>query len=468
MSTAVEKLQAKRAFMKGVFGENKKIRGEDVAALLEEVVNLVDRHKLFERDVITGRIRSVPLSDEFEHYIEPQKAEGLFRTFFCDKLYVYTSSGEDRRLKPLSSENQKILFNQMLECCTYNSREEVYNRIPQWDGVPRIQTFMKDYFMCDTNWHFFLLFLTYLVGKIHCPEATRVEHWFDFVGSAKGTGKTTFFKHLLAGIGCERNAYEASMNKRANDDFWVDCYNANAMIVIDDECRWLQNITYDDMKSIVTAMYDTFSRKNAQPETHARPFVIVRTSNHPKTVYSLNERRQIIFNIGLPEHTCLHWQLDNNYMAQLLAEAKDYYEKHGVYELTEEEKDEVINENLKNTSTETPEYHTVEKYIEYLEAHKDENKYWIKIESQPSENYLWTTWTSFMDWAADNKVKVDNLKFGNIFWKNLEVYARNNVPRIWYADKTFRKKPTRTAVKIFGISKSEQEIETEQLPDIPF
>lgn len=466
--TALEKLQRQRKVMSEIFNGNK-VKGEDVAALLEEVIKLIEKNHLFERDVITGKIRSLSLSDEPEHFLELPQAQNLFKTFFCDKMFIVKDNGFEKKMTPLQSENQNVIFNQMLDCCTYNSRLEVYARIPKWDGVERIKTFMKDYFMCDTNWHFFLLFLTYLIGKIHSPETCRVEHWFDFVGAAKGTGKTTFFKHLLAGIGCERNAFEASMNKRSNDDFWVDCYNANAMIVIDDECRWLQVISYDDLKAMVTAMFDTFSRKHGQPETHARPFVIVRTSNHPKTVYSLNERRQIIFNIGLPEHTCLHWKLDNNYMAQMLAEAKAYYEEHGVYELTDSEKNEIIDQNLQNTSTETPEYHTIEKFVEYMEEHRDDPKYWIRLDKKdPVENYQWTTWTSFMDWAADNKVKVDNLKFGSVFWKNLEVFARQNAPHIWYQDRTFRKEKTRTAVKVFGIAKTDDQITTESLPDMPF
>lgn len=256
--------------------------------------------------------------------------------------------------------------------------------------------------------------------------------------------------------------------KRSLDDFWTELYNANAMIAVDDECKLLETISYDDWKSIVTMEKDTFSRKFAQPETHWRPFIFVRTSNHPKTVFSLNERRQIIFNINLPEHTVLHWQLDDNYMVQMLAEAKNYYEKNGVYELTEAEKEEILDQNLENTSTETPEYHTVEKFVEFLDEHRTDAKWFCDISKEPAEGYLWSSWSKFVDWANENKVKLGNLHYGNIFWKNMEVYARKNKTFVWSKNNSCKTIKNRSTVRVFGIRKNSDEIAVEETPDLPF
>lgn len=465
MATALEKFRQQRAAMKSVLGD-RRIEGEDMATLLESVIEIVEKNGLFERDIITGRYRSMALSDAPDHFLEHAQAQNLFRTFFSDKMFIVKKSDHGHVFRALTQEQQSTIFNQMMELCTYNSRKEIYESIPQWDGVPRIQTFMWDYFMCKANWHFFLLFLTYIVGVLDDPSSTIIEHWFDFVSDSRGTGKTTFFKHLLAGIGCEKNAFECSADKRGLDDFWAELYTSNAILAIDDECKLLEKISYDTWKAMVTARSDTFSRKFQNPETHARPFIFVRTSNHPKTVYALNERRQIIFNIGLPEQVCKHWELDNNYMAQLIAEAKDYYVKNGgIYKLTQAEKDEILDQNLENTSTETPEYHIIENFIEYLEEHRGE--YSVELVKAPEEGYLWSSWAKFMDWARDNKVSIGNLKYGSVFWKNMEVYAKKNSPYVWYKDNQSKIVKSRSTVRVFGFGSS-YEMPTEDVSDIPF
>lgn len=472
--TALEQIQKYNAFMQKVF-HGRVLKGGDVSTLLEEVIKIVEEHQLFERDTITGRLRSIALSDDPEHIIEATQAQNLFKTFFCDKLFVMQkkqNKGEEFSVpQPVPDAQQNVIYNQMIQLCTYNSRTELYERIPEWDGVERIKTFLKDYFMCNAHWHYFLLFLTYVVGKIKDPATCRVEHWFDFVGSAKGTGKSTFFKHLLEGIGCGKQAFDAKMNGRTIDDFWVNCYNANAIIAIDDECHWLEKVSYEELKSMTTQQTDTFSRKYLQPETHFRPFVIVRTSNHPKTVYSVNERRQIIFNVGLPEHTCLHWNLSNEYMAQLLAEAKDYYEKNGgCYKLTEEEQDAIITQNLENTSIETPEYRLVTKFVEMMldpdTPLDDKLKYTIALKKEPAEGYLWTNWSKFSDFIESSRLQLGNLKQGNVFYKTLDIYSRKNKGVIFCRDETYRTLKTNSETRAFGIKTSVPD--PDEVPDIPF
>lgn len=475
--TALEQIRNQNKIMREVFA-GRLLKGDSMATLLEKVVEVVEQNNLFERDIITGRIRSLPLATSQDRIITPTEAEGLFRTFFCDKMFVINQKGNragdfDTKTTQVSSELQKTIFQQTLQLCVYNSRIEMFNKIPEWDGEKRIDGFMKKYFMCDTNPHFFWLFLTNVVGKMHDPENNRVEHWFDFIGKAKGTGKSSFFQHLLGSIGYGKCAINGRFNKRSAEDFYVECYNANAVIVCDDECTWVVGsdsnkggVSYDEFKSMTTNHWDTFSRKFCQPETHARPFVIVRTSNHPKTVFAANERRQIIFNVGLPEYTCLHWQLDDYYMAQLLAEAKAYYLENGMYKLTVDDKEEIYKQNLENINTDTTDYFVMEEFFEAVKADKT-GKYDVHLRTKNlPDGYYWTTYRFFTEWYQSNK---HGKVMGNTqFWKQVAAYAKMYPGQYYFEDKDY-KNIKGSSTKAFGISLKEQGVNDEEdLSDIPF
>lgn len=475
--TALEQIKHQNELMRNVFS-GRLLQGETVATLLEKVIDIVEAHRLFEKDTITGCIRSIPLATTKDGLITTAEAEGLFKTFFNDKMFIINQSGNraggfDTKTTRLSLDQQKTIFNQTLQYCTYNSRLEMFNAIPEWDGINRVDTFMKDYFMCDANPHFFWLFLTNVVGKIHDPEKNRVEHWFDFIGDAKGTGKSSFFPHLMGSIGYEKTAINGRFSKRSAEDFYVECYNANAVIVCDDECSWVVGsdsmkggVSYDEFKSMTTNQWDTFSRKFCQPETHARPFVIVRTSNHPKTVFAANERRQIIFNIGLPEYTCLHWQLDDYYMSQLLAEAKAYYLEHGMYKLTVDDKEEIYQQNLDNMNTDTTDYFAMDEFIDEVREDK-EGKYDAKLNAPTlPAGYYWTTYKAFSAWFMEHKPR-GKLMSGTQFWKQAEVYAKMH-PNQYFFERKDYKNTRGSSTKAFGIYLGDTENKDEELPDIPF
>lgn len=475
--TALEQIKHQNSLMQKMFN-GRLLQGETVATLLEKVIDIVEANRLFERDVITGCIRSIPLATTKEGIVSTSEAEGLFKTFFCDKMFIINHRGNragsyDTKTTPLSVDQQRTVFNQTLQLCTYNSRLEMFDAIPEWDGTCRIDGFMKTYFMCDTNPHFFWLFLTNVVGKMHDPEKNRVEHWFDFIGDAKGTGKSSFFQHLLGSVGYGRCAINGRFSKRSAEDFYVECYNANAVIVCDDECTWVVGtdsskggVSYDEFKSMTTNHVDTFSRKFAQPETHYRPFVIVRTSNHPKTVFAANERRQIIFNIGLPEYTCLHWQLDDYYMSQLLAEAKAYYLEHGMYKLTVDDKEEIYKQNLENMNTDTTDYFVMDEFFDAVrEAQGSKYDAQLRTRHLPS-GYFWTNYKEFSCWYADNKR--GKLMTSTQFWKQVAVYAKMYPTKYFFDNKEYKNIKGSTT-KALGISINEEtEIQNEEIPDLPF
>lgn len=388
-----------------------------MADLSKKMCDLVNDNGIFARDEVTGLCKSC-LTDA--KYISPKQAKVLWLTHFKDRIRmrVPNADGQTFRLKQLCQADLDLLWENIFERSTFNSRKQMYDAIPQWDGVKRLDTFMKDYFLCDTNPNFFKLFMTCVIGMMDDPSRNVVPYFFDFVSGTKGTGKTSFFKHLVG----EQNVCMVKATSR-RDDFFVNIYDQNALIACDDECclvgtsatRSWDKWTYDELKAFITATLDKFSRKFQQPESHPRSFVFVRTSNDVMTVYSPNERRQIIFKIGLPEHTCLHWALSQDYMDQLKAEAKQIYEDNDrhIYNLTDEDWCDIARQNVENFNTETDDYQTVLKFIRQLHASPLQNEKFItKIQDDRGN---WVSWRGYNEWRkAHNENPIESRRFAKI------------------------------------------------------
>jgi hypothetical protein len=220
--------------------------------------------------------------------------------------------------------------------------------------------------------------MTCLVAKFS-PRNDYCPYFFDIVAKTKGIGKSLLCRRLPGGKYCGFLTF--AVGRR--DDFYVNAYDGNNAIVVDDECTWVSNskmsgkITADEMKTLVSSPVDKFSRKFGQPEEHQRSFIIMRTSNDVNQVYSTNERRQIIFECHLKEQECRILDLPDEFFQQMLAEAKAYYRKHhGVYQLTDDDKLEVKSANLDNYNWETRENFAI---LDYVKAVRNEPENELKL-----------------------------------------------------------------------------------------
>ena len=375
--------------------EGKKVGAGSIAELTEQLIDLCQNHNLFARDTITGLYRTVfarrPLIPEHQ-------AETIFETHFCDKLAIKTNSfstdkttGETVstvKYRDIRPQELKLLWRNIGLYSTFNSRKEFYDNIPEWDGEPRIATFMKKYFECDTNPNFFLLLMTSIVAKFS-PRNDYCPYFFDIVSKSKGIGKSFLCRRLIPSKYCGF----LTMATRNKDDFYVNAYDGNNVIVVDDECTWVGKgvgkIDMEQFKTLVTNPQDKFSRKFQDPELHDRSFIIVRTCNDVNQVYATNERRQIIFECHLKEQECRIKQEDlpDSFFEQMLAEAKAYYVRHGVYKMTDDDRIEVKEANLNNYNWETPENYVI---LDYIQAVRDEPDKWgVKPVAQKFHNRKW-------------------------------------------------------------------------------
>lgn len=389
--------------------DGKKVGAGSIAELTEQLIDLCQNNNLFARDTITGLYRTVfarrPLIPEHQ-------AETIFETHFCDKLAIKTNSfstdkttGEtvkSTKYRDIRPQELKLLWRNIGLYSTFNSRKEFYDNIPEWDGEPRIATFMKKYFECDTNPNFFLLLMTSIVAKFS-PRNDYCPYFFDIVSKSKGIGKSFLCRRLIPSKYCGF----LTMATRSKDDFYVNAYDGNNVLVVDDECTWVGKgvgkIDMEQFKTLVTNPQDKFSRKFQDPELHDRSFIIVRTCNDVNQVYATNERRQIIFECHLKEQECRIKQEDlpDSFFEQMLAEAKAYYVKHGVYKLTDSDKIEVKESNLNNYNWETPENYVI---LDYVQAVRNEPDKWgVKLAAQKFGDSLWGEHKKYCNYCDEKR-----------------------------------------------------------------
>lgn len=453
--------------------EGRKIGAGSIAELTSQLVNLCQTNNLFVRDTVTGLYKSVfarkPLIPE-------EQAQTMFETHFWDKLAIRTSSwatdkdtGETVRsykYHDIKPQELKLLWRNVGLYSTFNSRKEFYESIPEWDGEERIRTFMKKYFNCDTNPNFFLLLMTALIAKFS-PRNDYCPYFFDIVAEQKGIGKSYLCKRL---VDKKYVGFLKMSRNRGMSDFFVDAYDGNNAIIVDDECTWCgsgsDKISYDELKNLVTVSDDKFSRKGKQPEQHERSFIIIRTSNFVQQVFSTNERRQIIFECHLQEKECRIKDLPDSFFEQMLAEAKDYYIKNGgIYQLTDNDQIEIKETNLDNYNWETKENYAILDYIAAVRS--DNEKYGTKLAAQKFANDKWGSHKKYNDWCEEHRKPALPAR---AFWRSVAALAE--LPEHHIAVLSSGKYDTADGghARVFridpvGMTKEEKELDT--LEDLP-
>lgn len=391
--------------------EGKKIGAGTIAELTAQLVDLCKTNEIFVRDTVTGLYKSIfarrPLIPEHQ-------AETIFETHFCDKLAIKTldykvdkdtgGMTEEVKYRQIKPNDLKLLWRNIGLYSTFNSRKVFFDSIPEWDGEPRIATFMKKYFNCNTNPNFFLLLMTSIVAKFS-PRNDYCPYFFDIVSKSKGIGKSFLCRRLIP----SKYVGFLTMQTRSKDDFYVNAYDGNNVIVVDDECTWVGKgagkIDMEQFKTLVTNPEDKFSRKFQDPELHDRSFIIIRTCNDVNQVYATNERRQIIFECHLKEQECRirEEDLPDSFFEQMLAEAKVYYMAHGIYKLTESDKTEVKESNLNNYNWETPDNFVI---LDYIQAVRDEpNKWGCKTVAKKFHDRYWGDYKHYCEYCDERRKK---------------------------------------------------------------
>lgn len=398
--------------------------GEDYFSTMMKLVDYITQNKIAGFDEATGT-GYFTLGKENITGMAVKDLKNKLVLYFGDKLYYTQGAGETKKLSRIPVSDRNVLFDELFTRISYNSRHDIYEHLPVWDGTPRINKFLKDYYDCDTNPHLFWLFMTALVGKLKEPEKCYVPYFFDWIGAA-GVGKTLLCERLSNGW------VEKLAPGRSADDALVNIYKANALIAMDDEGSFFKSVVgkgagYEWWKQFITNSSDTFSRKFQQPESHPRSFIVVRTSNEPKTSFWIDERRQIIFESKLPKDECRILKLPKEYFTQMLSEAKVYYEKNGVYELTDDDKLSIQMQQAQYFSTENEYYQQAKEYVDWVCTKLNSGKYhsfedtqcWVKT---PLAQFGYAiTWMTYAKWCTQHMRKP---MLSGLFWNQIGAIAR--------------------------------------------
>lgn len=395
------------------------IMGKDLLELSVNMLDYIRRSGVLKYDICTGNYFTT-LKLAHSPSLSQLDMWNYFRIYFKDHArYWFKDANGETKFKPVNDIDLRGIFDFISKHVTFNSRLKDYEAIPAWDKTPRIKTFMRDFYACDANPNFFLLFMTAIVGKMKEPDKCYVPFFFDLVG-AKGTGKSLLFRRLLGS-----KYYTVITPSQREDDVCVNIYSKGAVIAVDDECILTQGKGFsvwseDKLKNFVTLPEDVFARKFQNVEYHPRGFVLCRTSNSIKTATDTDERRQIIFEAGLAPRDCRILSLPDYFFQQMVAEAKDFYEKFGVYKLTKSDWESVEAQQVDYIDEDNKFVCDVKDFL--AAAFEDAKQHGERWYSKKAGG-MFVTWQHYKNWSEFKNAYAQPMS-GALFWKNMRIISK--------------------------------------------
>lgn len=265
-----------------------------------------------------------------------------FKTRDSDGELVY-------KAKNLSKEQWDAIFKNFLSRIERSSKRMWLDSLPEWDGDPRMNTFLKKYMEIDCPPSIWRSFLSAIVAKCYyysefsSPKELAKSYYpysLYIVGDdlKKGVGKSWLFERLMeSSIETCKTELTHSSNRTIKDlnVLFRDVYASGAALFNDDEMKLYESLGYDSMKSLVTQKSDTFDYKFMGSMNVSRGFVMCGSTNRSCPVRETNERRFIFLNTNLrgavrgkdnkieKPAECRIKELDTDFFNQMMAEA--YY-----------------------------------------------------------------------------------------------------------------------------------------------
>lgn len=233
-----------------------------------------------------------------------------------------------------SALNPKTLDNIIKNQIGYNEYDSLTDYIlaEPWDGIPRIDKFVKNVFALESNsvsieqaTNYFKYFFTAAAGRMLNEDVVKADMVLVLCSRAKGIGKTTFCQLLAPVINGESQCAHVTQTKITTNLKQIIYTKAivclDEMVPIKDEkllAEWREYIT--STEGTWRAPYEVY------PKTIRKRSMVVGTTNSPKLLTDANgNRRYLILNIKK-----INTLYVETHIRQLYAEGLERYLAHGV------------------------------------------------------------------------------------------------------------------------------------------
>lgn len=185
---------------------------------------------------------------------------------------------------------------------TINIAKQYFDGL-KWDGKPRIETLMTDFFGVEDNElsrEALKIWLTAAVKRVYSENPVQFDYILMLKGD-QGSGKTSFF-NALGLHGTEGRHFCNSLEKSYINNTRSFALNMiGKLICYDGDLKVLKDTKNTDIKNFITKTSDTFDNKYDRRQTTInRQFVIGADTNEPTILNDITGNRRYII-LTIPE-----------------------------------------------------------------------------------------------------------------------------------------------------------------------
>lgn len=269
-----------------------------------------------------------------------------------EKPPTWTNSDEDQLISYLSRKYVlfsdriiKIAFTKIGHDRMYHPVKEYFESLPEWDKVPRLDTLFIDYLGADDN-----VYVREATRKTIVAAVSRIYNpgiKFDEVlvlSGDQGIGKSTIFSRLA------KDWFSDSLSMNDMKDKTAAEKLQGFLLLEMAELSGMKKIEIETLKGFITRQDDKFRPAYGRVvESHKRQCVIVGTTNKEEFLRDVTGNRRF-WCITCKSSDKKPWQLTDNDVDQIWAEALVRYKAKETFKLSNEA--EVIALNVQKDSIE--------------------------------------------------------------------------------------------------------------------
>lgn len=355
-------------------------RGENIEPTLNNCLLILSFDKKLDgikRNEMSGMIEA-PLS-------LPWKRSSIYWTDLdADNLYTHIAK---KYKVQFPSEQFHRAVNTVSDKRSYHPVKEYLEDLPAWDGVERIDTLLIDYFNAKDSIYTREAMRKCLVGAV--SRVYKPGCKFDYMlvlNGPQGVGKSTFFSKLAVDWFSDSLSMTDMRDKTGAEllqGYWI---------VEVGEMAGMKKADIELVKSFISRQDDIYRKAYGRyTEKHPRQCIIVGSTNAETGFLRdiTGNRRFWPINVnGQAEKN--PWNISDEDVKQIWAEAKHYYEE-GEELIMSKEAERMARRAQKDAMEEDPRQHMVEDYLDKLlpdnwySLDVDDRKYYISGSSPELE-----------------------------------------------------------------------------------